>query len=79
MLCWGGLGAILICGAHAFQRLWTKALFLGGLGVFAAAVTALVGQNPNGILDPELGSKTLGLGTSLSFGQSRSFWKSPMK
>lgn len=65
VLCWGGLGAILICGAHAFQRLWTKALFLGGLGVFAAAVTALVGQNPNGILDPELGSKTLGLHLAL--------------
>lgn len=35
VVCWGGLGAILICACHSFRRLWSKAAFLTALGLAA--------------------------------------------
>ncbi len=54
VVCWTGLGAILICAAHTFRRLWSKLAFLGGLGIFVAVITAKVQQTPNGVFDPQL-------------------------
>lgn len=54
VLCWGGLLSVLVCFAHAFRRLRSKLLFLGGLGVFAAAVTWKVQHTENGVFDPAL-------------------------
>jgi len=54
VLCWSGLAAILICAAHAFRRLWAKAAFLGGMGVFAALLVWKVQHTPNGVFDPAL-------------------------
>ena len=59
VLCWTGLGAILICGAAAFRRVWAKGLFLVGLGAFAAAVTYKVQQTENGVFDPALAPEEL--------------------
>lgn len=85
VVCWAGLGAILLCAAHAFRRLWSKLAFLGGLGIFAALVTARVQQTPNGVFDPELtgGQLTLSwviLAVSLLLYLTLSFllaWSSP--
>lgn len=53
-VCWSGFFAILICGAHAFRRLWAKFALLGGLGLFAAAITWKVQHTENGVFDPAL-------------------------
>ncbi len=52
-VCWTGLGAILICAAHAFRRLWAKAAFLGGLGIFSAYMIYKVQHTPNGVFDAD--------------------------
>ncbi len=59
VLCWTGLLAILTCAAHAFRRLWAKAAFLGGMGVFAALTILKVQQTPNGVFDPQLSQAVL--------------------
>lgn len=51
VLCWTGLAAILTCAAHAFRRKWAKAVFLGGMGVFAGGMIYKVQQTPNGVFD----------------------------
>ncbi len=60
VLCWTGLGAILLCAAHSFRRLWSKAAFLGGLGLFSAYLCWSVGHTPNGVFDPEQSPEVLG-------------------
>lgn len=59
VLCWTGLVAILTCAAHSFRRLWAKAAFLGGLGVFAALTVWKVQKTPNGVFDPLLPPETI--------------------
>ena len=58
-VCWAGLGAILICGAHSFRRTWSKAAFLSGLGVMGAYLCYHVGQTENGVFDPAQEPETL--------------------
>ena len=52
-VCWTGLGAILICAAHSFRRLRSKAAFLGGLGLFSAFMIYKVQHTPNGVFDAD--------------------------
>ncbi len=59
VLCWAGLPAILLCAAHSFRRLWAKAAFLVGLGLFSAAAILKVQQTPNGVFDPSLPPETI--------------------
>lgn len=59
VLCWTGFLAFLICASHAFRRLWAKVAFLGGLGIFAAAVTWRVQRTANGVFDPALPQEEL--------------------
>lgn len=59
VVCWAGFFAILTCAAHAFRRVWAKAAFLGGLGLFAAAVTWKVQRTENGVFDPTLSPQEL--------------------
>ena len=54
VVCWTGFFAVVICGCHAFSKLWAKWAFLGGLGCFAALVVYRVQQTENGIFDPAL-------------------------
>ncbi len=58
-VCWTGLAAILICAAHSFQRMWSKAAFFGGLGVFSALMCWKVQQVENGVFDPALAPEVL--------------------
>lgn len=59
VLCWTGLVAVLICGAHSFRRKWAKGTFLGGAGVFSAFLIYKVQHTPNGVFDPELSGDVL--------------------
>jgi len=59
VLCWTGLGAVILCAAHSFQRLWSKAAFLGGLGVVAALLTYRAEQGENGAFFADLPQETL--------------------
>lgn len=53
VVCWAGLGAILICAAHSFRRAWAKGAFLTGLGAFSAFMIYKVQHTPNGVFDLE--------------------------
>lgn len=64
-VCWTGFFAILICGAHAFRRLWEKRAALCGLGAFATLMCYKVGQTENGIFDPALDTTTKALHLTL--------------
>ncbi len=59
VLCWTGLVAILTCAAHTFRRVWAKAAFLGGLGIFSGLAIYKVQQTPNGVFDPQLSEEIL--------------------
>ncbi len=63
IVCWAGLGAILICFANAFRQLWAKLAFLGGLGVASALLIRRIQTTPNGVFDPELTPQVLGRNT----------------
>ncbi|MBO5034209.1 MAG: phospholipid carrier-dependent glycosyltransferase, partial [Oscillospiraceae bacterium] len=65
VVCWTGFFAVVVCGAHAFSKLWCKRLFLGGLGVFAALSVYRVQQTENGIFDPALSQSTRNLNLAL--------------
>jgi len=59
VLCWTGLGAVVVCAAHSFRRTWAKAAFLGGLGVAAAVLTYRAELGKNGAFYPELEREVL--------------------
>lgn len=51
--CWAGLGAILICACHTFRRLWSKGVFLAGLGLSAVLLIWRAEQGENNAFFPE--------------------------
>ncbi len=59
VVCWAGLGAILICFAGVFRRFWAKLGFLWGFGAFAALTVVQVQKTPNGVFDPALSPEVL--------------------
>lgn len=59
LISWAGLGAILVCMARCFRRLWAKLAALGVLGIGCAGLYYLRGRVENGDFDPDLGSHAL--------------------
>ena len=59
VVCWAGLGAILVCAAHSFRRLWSKAAFLAALGGAATLLTYRSEQGENGVFYAELPPEVL--------------------
>ena len=59
VVCWAGLGAILIAFSSSFRRLWSKLAFLWGVGIASCALLYKVQHTPNGVFDPTLSPEEL--------------------
>ncbi len=59
VVCWTGLGAMVVCAAHTFRRSWAKAAFLAGLGGVAVLLTYRAELGENGVFSPELPQSVL--------------------